>query len=252
MNKIILLLASAWLAFIQPNYLAAQTTPDTRVYELRIYETAPGRLDDLVNRFRLYTRALFERHGMENVGYWLPIHNEQNLLPYILAYPNREAATAAWAGFRQDTTWQRVRSYTERAGKIVNKVESIFMRPTDFSPPMRASYGGKHVFEYRVYTAAPGKMDALLARFRNHTMRIFEQNGMTNVAYWTTLEKEGEQPRLVYLLAHKSEKKAKRNWEKFGRSKAWKRVIAETESNGSLVQKIESVYWRALPFSAIQ
>lgn len=240
-----------WLLLATQARSWSQTATDSRVYELRIYEAAPGKLDNLIARFQNHTRALFAKHGMTNVGYWVPLHNEQNLLPYILAHPSREVANAAWAAFRQDSAWIRARNDSERNGKLVNKITSVFMKPTDFSPVIRAHYGNKHVFEYRVYTAAPGKLDALKARFRDHTMRLFAKNGMANVAYWTTLEKEGEQPRLVYLLAHKSEEKAKHHWEKFGNSKAWKRVLAETERDGPLVQKIESVYWKALPFSEI-
>jgi hypothetical protein len=109
------------------------------VYELRVYTTAEGKLDDLLKRFREHTRTIFERHGIKNVGYWTPT-DETGLYPkgktliYMLRHPSREAATANWKAFGDDPEWQQVRAKSEEKGKIVEKVESTFMVLTDFSP----------------------------------------------------------------------------------------------------------------------
>ena len=107
-----------------------------RLFELRIYTTAPGRLDALNKRFREHTNRLFEKHGMELVGYWTPVEGpeSENTLIYILAYPSREARDAAWQAFRDDPEWQKAREESERDGKIVEKVESKVLTPTDYSP----------------------------------------------------------------------------------------------------------------------
>jgi len=107
-----------------------------RFFELRIYTTAPGRLDALNKRFREHTNRLFEKHGMELVGYWTPVEGpeSENTLIYILAYPSREARDAAWQAFRDDPEWQKAREESERDGKIVEKVESKVLTPTDYSP----------------------------------------------------------------------------------------------------------------------
>jgi len=105
------------------------------VYELRIYTAPEGKLPALLSRFRDHTIQLFQKHGMENVGYWVPADppRSQNTLYYILKHKSREAATASWAEFRKDPEWIRAQKESEAAGKIVDKAESIFMNPTDFS-----------------------------------------------------------------------------------------------------------------------
>jgi hypothetical protein len=109
-------------------------TPTTgRVFELRTYYCHPGRLEALQKRFRDHTTRIFKKHGMENVGYWVPT-DKPDVLVYILAYPSREAATASWAAFRADPEWNTVKTASEADGPIVQKVDSVFMTPTDYSP----------------------------------------------------------------------------------------------------------------------
>ena len=114
---------------------SAQAQAPGRVFELRTYTTNDGKLQDLHNRFRDHTTRLFEKHGMVNVGYWIPQDQPlgSNTLIYILSYPNREAATKSWAAFRNDPVWQKARDASEANGKIVAKVDSVFMEPTGFS-----------------------------------------------------------------------------------------------------------------------
>jgi hypothetical protein len=106
-----------------------------RVFEIRTYTTEEGRLEALQSRFRNHTVKLFERHGMTNIGYWVPQDAPlaQNTLIYILAHPNREAAKKNWDAFRNDPEWKKAREESEASGKIVNKVESVFMEATDYS-----------------------------------------------------------------------------------------------------------------------
>ena len=225
---------------------------DSRVFEMRIYYTEPGRLDALIERFQKHTTKIFKKHGMENIGYWVPISNEKNQLIYVLAYPNMEAREASWKAFGADPKWKKVQTKSELSGKIVNKVESVFMKATDFSAAIGASKKGDRVFELRTYTAAPDKLSNILARFRDHTTKLFEKHGMTNIVYWTTIEKEAVQPKLVYILAHKSEEAGKKSFDEFRKDPEWIKVKTESESKGIIVDKIESVYMKALPFSKIR
>jgi hypothetical protein len=110
----------------------------TPVYELRVYHTYEGKLDDLLRRFREHTTKLFEKHGMKNVAYWTPTDEplKGKTLVYILAHPSRDAATANWQSFRDDPEWQSVREKSEANGKIVEKVDSTYLLLTDFSPKL--------------------------------------------------------------------------------------------------------------------
>lgn len=107
-----------------------------RVYELRTYYTLPGRLPALQARFRDHTTKIFEKHGMKNVGYWVPqdAPKSENTLIYVISHESREKAKESWDAFRKDPEWQKVQKASEADGKIVEKVESVYMNPTDYSP----------------------------------------------------------------------------------------------------------------------
>jgi hypothetical protein len=128
--------AAAW-AFSEQDKPGPGPT-STSVYELRVYHTYEGKLDDLLRRFREHTMQLFEKHGMKNVAYWTPTDEplKGKTLIYIIAHPSREAAAANWKAFGADPEWQSVRDKSEANGKIVEKVDSTFLTLTDFSPPL--------------------------------------------------------------------------------------------------------------------
>jgi hypothetical protein len=115
--------------------LGALGLAESRVFELRTYTCYEGKLDALKTRFRDHTIRIFKKHGMESVGYWVPQDGERsnNTLIYILAHPSRQAATKNWADFAADPEWKKVAAESEANGKIVQKVESVFMEPTEFS-----------------------------------------------------------------------------------------------------------------------
>jgi hypothetical protein len=110
----------------------------TSVYELRVYHTNPGKLDDLLTRFRDHTMRIFEKHGIKNVVYWTPTDDplKGNALFYVIAHASREAATANWKAFGEDPEWISVRDKSEANGKLVEKVDSTFLVLTDFSPAL--------------------------------------------------------------------------------------------------------------------
>ncbi|WP_108249216.1 NIPSNAP family protein [Planctomonas deserti] len=104
-----------------------------RVFELRTYHTPPGALPALEARFREHTTALFERHGLEIVAFFTPA-DQANTLVYLLAFESREAADTAWTAFRADPEWVAAKAASEADGPIVERIESVFLHPTDYSP----------------------------------------------------------------------------------------------------------------------
>ena len=104
-----------------------------RVFEMRTYTTANGRLDVLHKRFREHTNYLFVKHGMTLIGYWTPTDKPETLV-YILAYPNMEARKKSWKGFMGDEAWKKAWADSKKDGPVVTKVEAQFFNPTDYSP----------------------------------------------------------------------------------------------------------------------
>jgi hypothetical protein len=102
--------------------------------------------------------------------------------------------------------------------------------------------GAHRVFELRTYTAAPDRLDALNARFADHTVQLFERHGMTNVGYFTPQDAPLAENTLIYLLAHESRAAAEASWAAFRADPDWQRVVEETQRDGRLAEKVESVY----------
>jgi hypothetical protein len=117
---------------------AAAPGSDGAVFELRVYHAYDGKLDDLLARFRNHTITIFNRHGMQSIVYWTPTDEplKGRTLFYVLKHPSREAATANWAAFHDDPEWKQVSAASEANGKLVEKVESTFLKLTDFSPQL--------------------------------------------------------------------------------------------------------------------
>ena len=107
-----------------------------RVFELRTYTAHEGKISNVVGRFRDNTMRIFAKNGITSVGYFTPEDAPMsgNTLVYILAHPSREAAKKNWDAFRNDPEWQKVKAETEANGPIVEKIVSVYLDATNFSP----------------------------------------------------------------------------------------------------------------------
>jgi len=228
------------------------------VYELRTYTAAPGRLDDVLARFRDHTIGIFNRHGMVSVGYWVPQDAKDGAgqkLVYLLEHPSREAAARNWAAFRADPEWQAVSKASEAHGKIVVHTESVFLAPADFSPALAAAPGpgAPRVFELRIYTTPEGKLPELDARFRSPERSYFVRHGMMEVGYFHPLDADrGAGHTLVYMLAHASRAAAASSWAAFRADPDWIALKATTEQAGPLTTKTESIFLTPTDFSPLE
>ena len=121
-------------------------------------------------------------------------------------------------------------------------------------PGNTASYAqsSEKVFELRMYTATPGNLANLQARFRDHTLRIFEKHGMTNVGYWSPTDPELAENTLIYLLAHESREAANASWRAFGQDTEWQAVAEASNVNGSILAGVERTWMKATDFSPMK
>jgi hypothetical protein len=223
-------------------------------YEMRTYYAAPGKLDDLNARFRNNTMRIFAKHGMVNIGYWLPINNQENKLVYVLAYPSRQAREDSWKAFGADPEWQAVAKASEANGKLVDKVETLYMEATDYSPALSMKNNGTpRTFELRTYTASPGNIDNLHDRFRNHTLKLFQKHGITNIAYWKPTDSDKSNI-LIYMIAHKDTTAANASWKAFREDPVWvaAKNASEVKGGGSLTTNVESVFMLPTDYSPIK
>ncbi len=221
----------------------AADKPDTRLFEMRVYYAAPGKLDALNARFRDHTVRLFAKHGMTNLGYFVPTSNTENKLIYFLAFPDRAAHAAAWKAFINDPEWMAARAASEKDGKLIDRIENAFLTATDYSALAEQKNYQVGVFELRTYTTEAGRLPDLHARFRDHTVKLFEKHGMTNVSYWNLAEDQTGAKNsyvagntLIYLLTHKSEDAAKASFAAFRADPVWlaAREASEKKAGGSL------------------
>lgn len=128
------LLAIIFAISLMAATVRAEEKPN-RLFEMRIYTTHPGKLDDLHKRFREHTNRLFTKHGMDLIGYWVPTDGDEakNTVIYILAYPDLASREKSWQSFLDDPEWKAAFAKSHENGPIVMKVESKFMNPTDYS-----------------------------------------------------------------------------------------------------------------------
>ena len=259
-----------WIASVFASLMAVSVLPnsvsaaqDDRVFELRTYVTNEGKLVDLLNRFRNHTCQLFEKHGIENIGYWVPLESaegSENTLIYLIAHKSRSAAAASWAAFGKDPDWQIARKASEFNGKILAKPpESVFLKATDYSPPVQTAVGtAERVFELRTYRTPEGKLAALNSRFRDHTLNLFSRHGMAHIGYWTPdVANDAPAPQtLIYILSHPSKEAGLKAFQSFRSDPDWIAAKAESEKDGSLTvpqpEGVKSLYLKATDFSPIR
>ena len=117
--------------------------------------------------------------------------------------------------------------------------------------PVAHAQGGR-VFELRTYTAPDGKLADLHARFRDHTMRIFKKHGIENIVYFAPQDAPLSQNTLIYVISHDSREQAKKNWAAFQADPEWVKVAADSQVNGRIVSKVESVFLDATDYSPIK
>ena len=145
---------------------------------------------------------------------------------------------------------------TNKVGRAVGVVAVFVLgafagRAFDRMTTIDAQTPGR-VFELRTYTAPDGKLGDLHKRFRDHTMRIFAKHGMTSVVYLSPMDQPLAQNTLVYLLAHPSREAAKASWSAFVNDPEWKKVSSESQVNGPIVSKVDSMFLTPTDYSPLK
>lgn len=217
-----------------------------RLYELRTIQANSGKLAALHSRLHDQQIPLLEERGVFTQAVFIPAGENPNQLVYLLtAADGLQTMDEGWAGLREDPKWLKVVAETDADGKLVANEDYERLVTTYWSPAFKPEHAAEpRIFELRTYACPdPSRHTALLSRFREHTMKLFEKHGMQNMVYWTPDERPASKQRLVYLLAHKSEAAAKESFAKFRADPDWlaAKKASEERAGGSLTNPEKGV-----------
>ncbi len=231
----------------------AQQNSDSKstYFEVRKYYANEGKLDDLIKRFQNHTLKLFEKAGMENVAYFVPVENTDNSMTYILGYPDEKSRDRMWEAFSNDPEWKKAKANSEINGGLVKSVDQTFMvlAPglNDNPKPMPSG-----VIQMRTYHMFDGKVPNIQARFRDHTQDLFAKQGLRNYQYWMTVPKDGSQPQLLYLLGARDQASFDAGFQAFLKDPEWIKARDASEASGKIVEKVDAIMFKTLPFSPLK
>jgi hypothetical protein len=256
MNMILrplLLIASVVLL---PSISLAQSNAKP-LYELRSYVSEPGRQGDVLKLISEGGVPYMAKHKIQLVGAWVPTEASDERVITLVSHKDKAGSDAAWAAFQGDEGWKEVlQKSTVDGKKPVKSFDRVFLTENDYSLPLEVKNVGGRVFELRTYVTTPGNLAGLNARFRNHTVKLFEKHGMNNLIYWSVLEGEKTtctklldalsapgQPQaemaddlpatgnsLVYFLTHASQDAAKKSFDTFRKDADWDKARKESEA----------------------
>lgn len=224
---------------------------NSKYFEIRKYYAHEGKLDELIARFENHTTAIFERMGMENIAYFLPTVNEDNSLTYILGYPDKPSRDRMWEKFVNDPTWQEAYRKSTENGALVKTIDETFMVLAPGLNELPKALPSS-VIQMRTYTCFDDKLFDLQRRFKDHTQALFEKQDFRNYLYWVTEEEAGEQAKLVYLLGHRDQGTFDFAFQNFIKDPEWIKAKDASEVNGKLVEKVDAVMFKTLPFSPLK
>lgn len=260
----------------------AQAAEDARVFELRVYTVEKGKQADVNALIAGPGVKGMAKQGIEFLGAFVPVDAADERIFTVVAHKDRAAADKAWPAFQADAEWKAAREAAMKNGKIVAKIEQFFLNATDYSAKLAPQKVGNRVFELRTYATTPNNLPLLNARFRDHTVKLFEKHGMTNLVYWNLPATEkttvgdlfkavspvgGDKVdvdagaaaapiSLVYFLTHKSTDAAKASFDSFRQDPDWVKARTESEvkGGGSLTAPngVKSLMLKATPYSPIQ
>jgi len=249
-------LLSACVVLFTALTVASAKDRELPLYELRTYTANAGKLPALNTLVKDHALKGMAKHGITPIGVWVPTKADAEKLYLLVAHTDRVNRDANYKAFQTDAAWKAAAAEASKDGKVVKTIDEQFLHTTDYSKPVKAEAGsGDRVFELRTYTCTQGNLDALNARFRDHTVKLFEKYGMTNLYYFTLAKGEkNDDVMMMYFLAHKSEAAAKASFDGFRKDGEWvkARDDSEKKAGGTLTEPkggVVSVFLKATDYS---
>jgi hypothetical protein len=214
------------------------------LYELRTYDTVPGKLPALLERFDKGVVNFFDKHGIGMLGFWTDEVGVSNRLTYIVTAENMGDREAKWDALQGDPEWQGFRRKgDQKEGAVVDRIQNTFMTLARYSPEPKIT---TNLQELRIYEAMPGKMAALHDRF-DHAVRFLRKYGFGEVGYWT--DAVGSTYQLWWMLSFPDMADREKKWAAFRQDAEWQNIVAESHKDGILVRKAYNTFLVPTAFS---
>jgi len=236
--------------------LQADDKETRRMFELRMYTAKEGKLPKIVELFEKTGVVLYAKYDIKAHGFFTSTDPKQPKFVALLSHADKKSRDENIAKVRGDETFKTAFAALNADGPIIEKAEEFFLNETDYTVAPAKSEG-ERVFELRSYTTTTGNLKHLDARFRDHTRKLFEKYGMTNLWYFhqTAASKDAANS-LIYFMAHKSKEAHDQSFDKFRTDPEWiaARDASEKVGGGSLTAKdgVKSLMLQATSFSPLK
>lgn len=248
-------LVSATAARADDSSLFAGGTVGRNYYELRIYTVTSNKLDGVLERFRDTVEPVRRKHGIKTVGYWsAPGTTNGGTFAYLMAAASKEELQKQEKEFGADPDFKKgYAASNKKHGKTVDKIASLSLTVDSTAKFDLTAAKAARVFDLRIYSVLPGKLDAFRNRWRDHAVPIYARHGLHSVGWWVADKKDadGNEP-FVCLLAGESIAAIQKSISEFHQDSDWQRVEKETEQDGRLRRHVEAFKLKATDFSLIQ
>lgn len=238
---------------------------DTHSYELRVYQPNPGKQAATNVILAGFGNKYMSKHHIQMVGAWVPIDKSDERIFVLVSHADKAAAMKNWEALAADEGFKSELAETAKDGKPVASISRFFLTTTDYSPAIKPTTPGQRIFELRTYITPAQRLSHLNSRFRDHTVKLFEKHGITNLAYFTlgadekttvgevmkALTAKGKDQvdadkeaianplTLVYFVAHASQESMAKSFGAFGKDEVWKKALSNSEkaAGGPLTAK---------------
>ncbi len=232
-----------------------QVTKEARYFELRIYDVTPGKMEAVLNRFRDHIGRIRARHGIETIAYWTATDKEgRQKFIYLIAGNSEDQFKVSEKAFSADPEFQQAYAASAKAhGQTVDKIVSYPMHAEDWSPRIRVKpTTAPRAFELRMYDVLPGKLELLMANYRDVRLGLFSKHGFSNLGFWTCDTKSGSQ-KFIMLLAHQSPKLIDPSKAAYHADPQWKEQVDEwNKTSGPTTADVTSLIMTPAEFSPLK
>ena len=236
-------------------FVSAEQAEVPRYCELRIYTVTSNKLDGVMERFRDTVEPVRRKHGIQTVGYWsAPGTTNGGTFAYLMAAASKEELQKQEKEFGADAQFKEgYAASNKKHGKTVDKIVALPLAADVTTKFDFTSAKAARVFDLRIYTVLPGKLDAFRNRWRDFAVPIYERHGLHSIGWWTSDKKDADgQDQFVVLLAGESEAAIQKSIGAFHKNPEWQRVEQETEKDGKLRGGVEAFKLTATDFSSLK